>query len=227
MESPSKGHDRRLGLDVRRPSKLLRAVFVAAWAFPPIFEPGKPLQPLLPSAKRIAFALVLAWGIASPAVAQRLSIEAGGGLGVTTTAAHDYVLQGFLEVRRALSPRLGVGVDVSTNVTKDIVCGPTNNGCVSEFPDIAALSLPVDLQLARLDLGFGPGVFRLRRWADRVNSPGDHLYVGGLAGHADLMLVNFGRIRIIASVRPLLALGGARSAGDRIGVVPVTLGLRW
>jgi hypothetical protein len=163
-------------------------------------------------------ALALICEPASYSLAQRLSVEAGGGFGMSTTSAHNYILHGYLSVQRALSDQFDVGIDLSADLNNDRVCV---TACTLEFPDIGDLVMPVSLRLSRLSVGFGPGVFYLHG-----SGPG-HLYVGRVAAHADVTLMRMGASAVIASIRPLLALGGARSVGDWIGIVPVTVGLRW
>jgi len=158
---------------------------------------------------------------ASSALGQRIEVEAGIGAGVATTAAHHQVLHGYVAVRRALSKNLSIGIDASVTLNKDSICV---TACALEFPNMSAVTIPVSLRLSRVSAGLGPGIFELGHWTGHLAG---HLYVGGLAGYADVVLTRVGRGAIIASVRPILALGGARSDLDRVAVVPITIGVRW
>jgi hypothetical protein len=171
--------------------------------------------------KVVAIALALVCGVASHLLAQRPMVEVGGGFGISTTQARDFILNGYLSLQQTLSSRVNIGVDASVNANDARVCGPLISGCVLEFPDISGLVLPLSLHLSRFSLGAGPGVFYLH------GSIPAHQYVGGMGAHADMVLAHIGPSALTASIRPLLALGGARSEGDRIGVVPITIGWRW
>lgn len=176
-------------------------------------------QCLLRWGRAFIFASALVCEVTSPVLSQRLSVEGGGGFGMSTTPSHDYVFHGYLSAQVAVSRQLEVGIDLSLDLNGDQVCV---TGCTLEFPDIRGVAAPLTLRLSRLSLGAGPGVFYL------YNSVVAHGYVGGLAAHADVALVRIGNSMLTASVRPLLVLGGARSEErDRIAIVPVTLGLRW
>lgn len=171
--------------------------------------------------RAVALALAMTLGPASSALGQRIDVEGGIGPGVSTTANHHEVLHGYVVARRALNRILSIGLDASVTLNRDSICV---TGCALEFPNISGLTIPVSLRLSRFNAGLGPGIFELGHW---TSHPAGHLYVGGLAGHADVVLTSVGHSAIIASVRPMLALGGAHSDGDRVAVVPIAIGVRW
>jgi hypothetical protein len=166
-------------------------------------------------------ALALTFGAESSAMGQRVRVEGGVGAGVSTTADHHQVRHAYVVADRALTGIVTIGIDASVTWNKDSLC---EIGCALSFPNFGSLAIPVSLRLSRFSAGLGPGIFDLGQWTSHMAG---HLFVGGLAGHADVELIRLGPTAVVASVRPMWVLGGARSDEDRIAVVPITVGLRW
>jgi hypothetical protein len=164
----------------------------------------------------LAFALA---ALPSMAIAQSLHVEAGAGVGASTTSGHQELLHGYISGQKNLSDRFVVGLDLSASVNDDRVCEEA--GCVLQFPNITGLAALAGLRMSELSFGIGPGLFYLH------GSIPDHQYAGGIAAHADASLVHLRAAAVILSVRPLWVMGPVRSNGDRIIAVPITLGLRW
>ena len=183
----------------------------------PLLRGPAVLHRMLRSRRAVAMALILICEPASQLLGQRVSVEGGGGFGKSTTSSHNAVEHGYLSIRAGVSDHFDVGIESFVDANQDKIC---TTACIHDFPEINGLVIPVSWRASRFSVGFGPGVFYLHGFLP------EHLYVGGVAAHADVTVARIGPTAIVASVRPLLA-PGARRLNDRIGVVPVTLGLRW
>jgi hypothetical protein len=161
----------------------------------------------------------LVCGISSTAIAQTLHVEAGAGVATSTTSLREGLLHGYVGVQKNRSNRFTVGLDLSADLNDDRVC--LERGCVLQFPNVTGLAAPVSLRESRMSFGIGPGIFYLH------GSVPDHEYAGGIAGHADVALVQLRAVAVILSLRPMWVMGPARSNGDRVVAIPITLGVRW
>lgn len=163
-------------------------------------------------------ALVIGAGFHAPLSGQSVRIEGGLGLGMSTTSNHNYILHGYLTGQHSLLTGIELGLDASLDLNDDRIC---DTGCGLEFPDVGGVALTIGVRRSRFALGAGPGLF----YRDRTAT--DHVFAGGLVAHADIEAARFGRHSIVASIRPFFALGASDFGGDRLGLVPISIGVRW
>lgn len=165
-----------------------------------------------------ALAVVIGSGVCAPLRGQVVRMESGVGFGMTTTSNHDYILHGYVAVQRPVTSVVELGMDASIDLNNDHVC---TESCGLEFPDIAGVAMNVTVRHSRLAFGIGPGLFF------RYLSTNDHVFAGGFMAHFDVDVARPGSHAIVASVRPLLALGAPTIGGERLGLIAASIGLRW